>query len=42
MEHVAWYAPQVRRTVKYTVSTRVGEVLKESTTFELVEFKAGP
>lgn len=42
MEHVAWYAPQVRRTVKYTVSTRVGEVLKESTTFDLVEFKAGP
>jgi uncharacterized caspase-like protein len=41
-EHVAWYAPQVRRTVKYTVSTRVGESLKESTTFELVEFKAGP
>ena len=41
-EHVAWYSPQVRRTVKYTVSTRVGEVLKESTTFELVEFKVGP
>jgi hypothetical protein len=41
-EYVAWYSPQVRRTVKYTVSTRVGEVLKESTTFELVEFKAGP
>jgi hypothetical protein len=38
-EHVIWYAPQVRRTVKYTVSTRIGTALRESTTFELTEFK---
>jgi uncharacterized caspase-like protein len=41
-EHVVWYSPEVRRTVKYTVSTRVGDSLRESTTFELVEFTAGP
>ncbi|MBW8830462.1 MAG: caspase family protein [Burkholderiales bacterium] len=38
-EHVIWYAPQVKRTVKYTVSTRVGNDLRESTSFELVEFR---
>lgn len=38
-EHVVWYAPQVKRTVKYTVSTHVGKALRESTTFELVEFR---
>jgi uncharacterized caspase-like protein len=38
-EHVVWYAPQVRRMVKYTVDTHVGGALRESTTFELVEFK---
>jgi uncharacterized caspase-like protein len=38
-EQVVWYAPQVRRTVKTTVSTSVGGALRESTTFELVEFK---
>jgi len=38
-EHVVWYAPQVKRTVKYTVATHVGGALRESTTFELVEFK---
>jgi hypothetical protein len=38
-EHVIWYSPQVKRTVKYTVSTSVGGTLRESTTFELVEFK---
>jgi uncharacterized caspase-like protein len=38
-EHVVWYAPQVRRTVKYSVSTSVGGALRESTTFELTEFK---
>jgi len=38
-EHVVWYAPQVRRTVKYTVSTQVGGSVREATTFELVEFK---
>lgn len=38
-EHVIWYAPQVKRTVKYTVSTHVGNDLRESTSFELVEFR---
>jgi uncharacterized caspase-like protein len=38
-EHVIWYAPQVRRTVKYSVSTHVGGALREATTFELTEFK---
>jgi uncharacterized caspase-like protein len=38
-EHTVWYAPQARRMVKYTVATRVGSTLRESTTFELVEFK---
>jgi uncharacterized caspase-like protein len=37
-EHVVWYAPQVKRTVKYTVATRVGGALRESTSFELVEY----
>jgi len=38
-EHVVWYAPQVRRAVKTTVSTSVGGALRESTTFELVEYR---
>ena len=38
-EHVVWYAPAVRRMVKYTVSTGVGTSLREATTFELTEFK---
>jgi hypothetical protein len=38
-EHVVWYAPQVKRTVKYTVATHVGGALRESTTFELVEYR---
>jgi len=37
-EHTVWYAPDVKRPVKYTVSTRVGGSLREATTFELVEF----
>ncbi len=37
-EHTIWYAPEVKRPVKYSVSTRVGGALKEATTFELVEF----
>ena len=41
-EHVVWYSPQVRRTVKYTVSTHVGSALRESTSFELVEFRLNP
>ena len=38
-EHVVWYAPAVKRMVKYTVSTSVGNALREATTFELTEFK---
>ncbi|HET9643115.1 MAG TPA: caspase family protein [Burkholderiaceae bacterium] len=38
-EHTVWYAPQVKRMVKYTVSTRVGDSVREATTFELVEYK---
>jgi len=38
-EHVVWYAREVRRIVKATVTTQVGGALRESTTFELVEFK---
>ncbi len=38
-EHVVWYAPAVKRMVKYTVSTRVGDTLRDATTFELTEFK---
>jgi uncharacterized caspase-like protein len=38
-EHVVWYAPDVKRMVKYTVSTRVGTTLREATSFELTEFK---
>jgi hypothetical protein len=38
-EHVVWYAPEVKRMVKYTVSTHVGNALREATSFELTEFK---
>jgi hypothetical protein len=38
-EYVVWYAPQAKRTVKATVQTRVGQVVQEATTFELVEYK---
>ena len=38
-EHVVWYAADVKRMVKYTVSTRIGNALREATTFELTEFK---
>ena len=38
-EHAVWYAPAVKRMVKYTVSTRVGDTLRDATTFELTEFK---
>ncbi|WP_280150903.1 caspase family protein [Piscinibacter sp. XHJ-5] len=41
-EHVIWYSPQVKRTVKYTVATHVGNALRESTSFELVEFRLNP
>ena len=38
-EHVIWYAPEVKRSVKYTVSTTIGESLQEATTFELMEYR---
>ena len=38
-EYVVWYAPQAKRSVKVTVSTRVGQAVREATTFELVEYK---
>jgi uncharacterized caspase-like protein len=38
-EQVIWYAPAVKRSVKTTVSTRIGTSLQEATTFELMEFK---
>ncbi|HEX6708643.1 MAG TPA: caspase family protein [Albitalea sp.] len=41
-EHIVWYAPQVKRMVKSTVATTVGGALRESTTFELVEYKLTP
>jgi hypothetical protein len=38
-EHVVWYAPEVKRAVKTTVSTSVGNAVREATTFELVEYR---
>jgi hypothetical protein len=38
-EVVVWYAPQARRSVKATVSTKVGSSVREATTVELVEYK---
>jgi uncharacterized caspase-like protein len=38
-EQVVWYAPQAKRIIKATVSTRVGATLTESTLFELIEYR---
>jgi len=38
-EHLVWYAPSVKRIVKYQVSAHAGRTLRESTTFELTEYK---
>ena len=38
-EYVVWYAPGVRRIVKYQVSAQAGRSLREATTFELTEYK---
>jgi hypothetical protein len=38
-EYVVWYAPGVRRIVKYQVSASAGRSLREATTFELTEYK---
>ncbi len=38
-EQTVWYAPEVKRIVKQTISTRVGTVLREASSFELMEAK---
>ncbi|KQV87965.1 caspase family protein [Rhizobacter sp. Root1221] len=38
-EQIVWYAPEVKRIVKQTISTRVGNVLREASSFELMEAK---
>jgi hypothetical protein len=38
-EHAVWYAPEVKRFVKYTVSTRIGASVQEQTLFELMEYR---
>jgi uncharacterized caspase-like protein len=38
-EHVVWYAPDVKRIVKYSVSTQVAGLAQEATLFELIEYK---
>jgi uncharacterized caspase-like protein len=38
-EHVVWYAPDVKRFIKYSISTQVGGSLQEATLFELIEYR---
>jgi hypothetical protein len=38
-EHLVWYAPGVKRIVKYQVQAHAGRTLRESATFELTEYK---
>jgi uncharacterized caspase-like protein len=38
-EHVIWYAPDVKRIVKYSVSTKVAGTQQEAAQFELIDFK---
>ena len=38
-EQIVWYAPEVKRIVKQTISTRVGSVLREASSYELMEAK---
>ncbi|HET7527396.1 MAG TPA: caspase family protein [Burkholderiaceae bacterium] len=38
-QYVVWYAPGVRRIVKYQVQAFAGRTLREETTFELTEYK---
>lgn len=38
-EHIVWYAPDVKRMIKYAVSTRVGNSVQEDTVFELMEYR---
>ncbi len=39
VEHAIWYSPDVKRFVKYSVTTQVGGSLQEATTFELIEYR---
>jgi uncharacterized caspase-like protein len=39
VEHAIWYCPEVRRFVKHTVTARVGGVLREATSVELIEYR---
>ncbi len=38
-EHTVWYAPGVKRIVRYEVRSHAGRTLRESTTFELTEYR---
>ena len=38
-ELVVWYAPEVKRTVKYSVLTKIAGMAQEDTQFELIEYK---
>ena len=38
-EHRVWYAPDVRRIVRYEVQSQAGRSVRESTVFELTEYK---
>jgi hypothetical protein len=38
-EHRVWYAPEVRRIVRYEVLSHAGRTLREATVFELTEYK---
>jgi len=38
-EQVVWYAPEVKRIVKQTISTHVGNTQREASSFELTEVK---
>jgi hypothetical protein len=38
-EEVVWYAPQVKRVVKSMITTRIDNVVREATTFELTAFR---
>ena len=39
IEQIVWYAPEVKRIVKQTISTRVGNVVREASSYELMEAK---
>jgi len=38
-EQIVWYAPEVKRIVKYSVSTKVAGAPQEATQLELIEYK---